>query len=216
MTNDDLKRFYETNATPEKNKDVVRYDENGNINVGNRPGAHQAISKGEVEQMIAAFEAGEINMDILADASAIVQSQEGFIIQYYNGGTLLLPLEGSQDIILDVSEDGTKIIAKLDETLKLAELPLTEASAGMYISTLELKEGHVQVLFEVETEGTHAGADFILHPYNSAICYTTFNLLIGGQFVNGFAYINESGKVNISLPQGITATEILAHYRIIK
>ena len=31
MTNNDLKRFYDINTTPENNADFARYDKNGNI-----------------------------------------------------------------------------------------------------------------------------------------------------------------------------------------
>lgn len=75
---------------------------------------------------------------------------------------------------------------------------------------------HLHVLFEVETAGAHAGADFVLHPYNGSVCNVCFRLLINGEFVDGFANLNEINKVHISfngLPSAIT--NVTAHYTIL-
>lgn len=215
MTNDDLKRFYPLNATPEKNKDFVRYDENNNVAVGDNPGPKHAVNRDFVERELAAVEGGEIIMSILADETPIAQSQEGFIITYHNGGELLVPIKGSEHVILDISEDGQHIVARLDQDYVLQDTSFT-IDGGMYVSsTIFPADTHVQLLFEIETEGTHSGADFVLHPYNSSICHTTFRLLVGGQYIDGFAYLDENNHARISFSQPIDLTDIIAHYKLV-
>ena len=215
MTNDDLKRFYEENSIPEKRHDFVRYDDKGNVKVSDNPGAKDAVNRDFIEREIGAVEGNEILMSILADTSPITHSQEGFIVTYHNGGELLIPFKGSDDIVLDVSEDGQYIVARLDNTLKLQEINFSSEN-GMYVSNKVFEpEQHVHLLFEIETEGTHSGTDFVLHPYNSSVCHTTFTLLIGGQFVNGFAYLDETNRIRISFQENLFVTNIVAHYQII-
>jgi hypothetical protein len=44
MTNDDLKRFYPQNSTPEKSNDFVRYNANGEIpGIGGNGGEHETV-----------------------------------------------------------------------------------------------------------------------------------------------------------------------------
>lgn len=53
MTNEDLKRLYDTNHVSQMNKDFVRYDTQGNIKVSDNPSNKDAINKDTAEQIAA-------------------------------------------------------------------------------------------------------------------------------------------------------------------
>lgn len=142
MTNDDLKRFYPENSTPERNKDFVRYDKQGNIKVGIPVNPHDAASKQFVEEAIAGGGNPEalINFDVLSTTqpSSIVSTEDGFIVSYDNDGSILLPVSGTDDIIIDVDEDNKKIHFHLDANLqsKLSRMlvqPVSRPAETMYV-----------------------------------------------------------------------------------
>lgn len=89
---------------------------------------------------------------------------------------------------------------------KLETLSLTQANS-MLISDKRFNQ-HVQILLEFETGGMHYGADFILHPYDTSICLVSYNFV--GH--TGTAYLDEYGRVNISIPDGLSLTNVKAHY----
>lgn len=71
---------------------------------------------------------------------------------------------------------------------------------------------HTQILVEFETNGIHAGFDCVLHPYDSAICFVTYDVLINGQPKFGTAYMDDLGHVVINVPAGLTFTNVHAKY----
>lgn len=88
----------------------------------------------------------------------------------------------------------------------LSELTLTE-SGTMLISDTAFTS-HIHVMIEFETDGVHYGADFILHPYDTSICLVSYRFAT----YDGTAYLDEAGRVNISIPSGLTFTNVKAHY----
>lgn len=88
----------------------------------------------------------------------------------------------------------------------LQELTLTQSNS-MLISQKTFTK-HIQVMIEFETDGVHYGADFILHPYDTSICLVSYRF----STYDGTAYIAENGTVNISIPSGLTFSNVKAHY----
>lgn len=88
----------------------------------------------------------------------------------------------------------------------LQELTLTQSNS-MLISQKTFTK-HIQVMIEFETDGVHYGADFILHPYDTSICLVSYRFAT----YDGTAYIAENGTVNISIPSGLTFSNVKAHY----
>jgi hypothetical protein len=112
-----------------------------------------------------------------------------------------------------------------NETLTIGDVVLTYKNGMVYVTpttlqTLTLTQGnavltsqktftsHIQVLIEFETDGMHYGADFVLHPYDNAICLVSYNFV--GH--SGTAYLDESGHINISIPDNLTFSNVKAHY----
>lgn len=82
---------------------------------------------------------------------------------------------------------------------------------GNVLQSIETFEGkHLRVLVEYETDGVHYGFGVDLHPYNNAICLSFY--IVGGEILTG--YVDEEGHIVLSLPSGLTLTEIQAHYFI--
>ena len=88
----------------------------------------------------------------------------------------------------------------------LQDLTLTQSNM-MLISEEEII-GHVHVMLEFETDGVHYGTDFILHPYDTSICLVSFRF----STYDSNAYLDDSGKINIMIPSGLTFTNVKAHY----
>lgn len=112
------------------------------------------------------------------------------------------------------------VIGKVDEKygepngdgakhLKLGDLPLVQENNTL-TSTKTFNNMHIKVLIEYETNGVHYGASVDLHPYNGSICLSSY--LIGDDILTG--YIDEEGHVVLAIPNGITPTNIEAHYLI--
>lgn len=112
------------------------------------------------------------------------------------------------------------VIGKVDEKygepdgdgakhLKLGDLPLVQENSTL-TSTKTFNNAHIKVLVEYETSGVHYGASVDLHPYNGSICLSSY--LIGNDILTG--YIDEEGHVVLAIPDGITPTNIDAHYLI--
>lgn len=88
----------------------------------------------------------------------------------------------------------------------LQDLVLTQGTAVLTSQKSFTK--HIQVMIEFETDGMHYGADFILHPYDNAICLVSYNFV--GH--SGTAYLDENGHINISIPDNLTFSNVKAHY----
>lgn len=117
--------------------------------------------------------------------------------QLYTNGTLTI---GSMVLTY---KDG--MIYVTPETT-LQDLVLNQGTAVLTSQKSFTK--HIQVMIEFETEGMHYGADFILHPYDNAICLVSYNFV--GH--SGTAYLDESGHINISIPDNLTFSNVKAHY----
>ena len=88
----------------------------------------------------------------------------------------------------------------------LQDLVLTQGTA--ILTSQKSFTKHIQVMIEFETDGMHYGADFILHPYDNAICLVSYNFV--GH--SGTAYLDENGHINISIPDNLTFSNVKAHY----
>ena len=93
------------------------------------------------------------------------------------------------------------------DTKALNDLTFTGTNV---LTSQETFNSHIQILVEFETDSIHAGFDCVLHPYDEAICFVTFDVLVNGQANFGTAYLNENGNVVINVPSGLTFTNIHA------
>lgn len=93
MTNDDLKRFYTQNSTPEKSNDFVRYNANGEIpGVGGNGGEHETVvidalptaTQGEITQeQLTTLQKNDANTLLFADEIYRLsdkRTSEGYLI----------------------------------------------------------------------------------------------------------------------------------------
>ena len=67
-------------------------------------------------------------------------------------------------------------------------------------------------MVEFETDSIHAGFDCVLHPYDEAVCFVTYDVLVNGQANFGTAYLDESGHVVINVPNGLTFNNVHGKY----
>lgn len=89
---------------------------------------------------------------------------------------------------------------------------LTLTVANSVISSDEKFTHHVHVMLEFETDGVHGGTDFILHPFDTSICFVTYDILVNGQLYSSQAYLDEAGNIKINVPTGLTFTNVKGHY----
>lgn len=82
------------------------------------------------------------------------------------------------------------------------------------LTSVEKFNSHIQIMVEFETDSIHAGFDCILHPYDEAVCFVTYDVLVNDQANFGTAYLNEVGNVVINVPNGLTFTNVHAKYII--
>lgn len=80
------------------------------------------------------------------------------------------------------------------------------------LTSVEKFNNHVQIMVEFETDGIHAGFDCVLHPYDEAVCFVTYDVLVNGTPNFGTAYLNDVGNVVINIPNGLTFSNIHAKY----
>lgn len=80
------------------------------------------------------------------------------------------------------------------------------------LTSLQTFKNHVQIMVEFETDGIHAGFDCVLHPYDEAVCFVTYDILVNGTPNFGTAYLDDSGHVVINVPNGLTFTNVHAKY----
>ncbi|MBR4003793.1 MAG: hypothetical protein IKI95_07075 [Clostridia bacterium] len=143
----------------------------------------------------------------------------GEVVSFKNfGGGITITEEQYDTLVEDgyIIVDGVRIeydsgaIYFTDKTLR--DLTLSGTSV---LTSREIFTKHIQIMVEFETDNIHAGFDCVLHPYDSAVCFVTFDVLIGGQAHFGQAYLNESGNVVINVPSGVSFTNVKAKYVII-
>ena len=110
-----------------------------------------------------------------------------------------------------------------DKTLTYSDTAIYVTSSNPALNTLTLSGGsvltsteaftsHVQILVEFETDSIHAGFDCVLHPYDEAVCFVTYNVLVNGQPNFGTAYLDDAGHVVVNVPSGLTFSNIHAKY----
>lgn len=119
--------------------------------------------------------------------------------QLYTNGTLTIG-----DVVLTYKNG--MVYVTPDTSTTLQTLTLTQGNA--VLTSQKTFTSHIQVLIEFETDGMHYGADFILHPYDNAICLVSYNFV--GH--SGTAYLDENGHINISIPDNLTFSNVKAHY----
>lgn len=137
--------------------------------------------------------------NITSDFNGIVRLSQADYNTLFSTGTLTV------DGVTYTYDNGT-IYVTPDNAL--GELTLTQQNS-MLVSS-EVFTEHLQVMVEFETNGVHYGADFVLHPYDTAICLVSYRF---GTY-DSTAYLDESGKVNIAIPAGLTFTNVKAHYTL--
>lgn len=80
------------------------------------------------------------------------------------------------------------------------------------LTSNEKFNSHVHIMVEFETDSIHAGFDCVLHPYDEAVCFVTYNVLVNGAPNFATAYLDESGHVVINVPSGLTFTNVHGKY----
>ena len=128
-----------------------------------------------------------IPTEILGNGSEIMLSHDGN------------PLTGQTPLSFKTINNES-IIGQGDiNTHELAYDVLTEVSTGILKSTYTYSH-HTLVAFEVETQGVHYGADFILHPYDGvSVCLVAFRIILNGSFADAYANLDENGHIVITL-----------------
>lgn len=125
MTNEDLKRFYENNGDADITNDFVRYDTNGRIQAVSPEANHDVATKAYVDNAVAAAESGEDgdyahvhDFTELTKVTPLATVDQGIELHYDNDGKILIPIEGTDDVIVDVDETNKKINIHLDATVR--------------------------------------------------------------------------------------------------
>ena len=85
---------------------------------------------------------------------------------------------------------------------------MTLNQSGSILKSNQTFTGHIHTMVEFETDGMHYGADFVLHPFDTSICIVSFSF---GTYTST-AYLDESGYINISIPSGLSVTNVKAHF----
>ena len=85
-------------------------------------------------------------------------------------------------------------------------------SGTSVLTSAETFRSHVHIMVEFETDSIHAGFDCVLHPYDEAVCFVTYNVLVNGTPNFATAYLNENGNVVINVPSGLTFTNVHGKY----
>lgn len=108
---------------------------------------------------------------------------------------------GGQTIVYD---DGEIYVTDEKATKSLT------LSGTSVLTSDETFNTHIQIMVEFETDSIHAGFDCVLHPYDEAVCFVTYNVLVNGQPNFGTAYLSDNGNVVINVPSGLTFTNVHA------
>lgn len=105
-----------------------------------------------------------------------------------------------------VAENGHEV--SHGDEIKLNDLQLVNVGNVLKSVLNGFKHKHIHLLLEYETDGVHYGTSVDLHPYNNSICLSFY--IIANETLT--AYIDEEGYIVLSNPNGITPTNIEAHY----
>lgn len=118
--------------------------------------------------------------------------------------------QAEYDALIEKDLDTIYYITDVDKVSLINDLSLY--TTGSVISSAKTFTKHVHVMLEFETDGVHGGTDFVLHPYDTSICFVTYDVLINGQLYSAQAYLDDSGYVRINIPNGLTFTNVNGHY----
>ena len=138
MTNDDLKRFYQTNAKPEQNIDFVRYDKSGKIQSANPTEASDVVTLQYLQQH------GGVSGDPITaftyilpeNVSANYDDTNGILISgsgQYDDGTvhditagLVLPIFAGNNIEFNTTDNKITINATASGDLEVQDASTTQ------------------------------------------------------------------------------------------
>lgn len=157
------------------------------------------------------------NADVQIDNSSITKNDSGQIqttgIIDQNTGNTNKEWTGTQaqyDALVEKDPDTLYYITDGKSLPAIEDLTLTITNS--VISSAETFTHHVHVMLEFETDGVHGGTDFILHPFDTSICFVTYDILVNGQLYSSQAYLDEAGNIKINVPAGLTFTNAKGHY----
>lgn len=155
--------------------------------------------------------------DVKIDELSITKNDSGQIqttgVIDQNTGNTNKEWTGTQaeyDALIEKDLDTIYYITDVDKISSINDLSLY--ITGSVISSAKTFTKHVHVMLEFETDGVHGGTDFVLHPYDTSICFVTYDVLINGQLYSAQAYLDDSGYVRINIPNGLTFTNVNGHY----
>lgn len=154
MTNEDLKRFYK-DYDKQSAKDFVRYTDNGTIQAKSPIDNHDVATKVYVDNAVAGG-GGNVNVhtfDTLAETTPLITTDDGIEISYDNDGKILIPIEGTDDVVVDIDETNKKINIHLDATVraKLARMLLTPVNPPVVQSYVMIGTNGAQTLKQMAT-----------------------------------------------------------------
>lgn len=155
--------------------------------------------------------------DVKIDESSITKNINGQIQTIgtidQNTGNTNKEWTGTQaeyDAIVEIDPDTIYYITDVDKISLINDLSLY--ITGSVISSAKTFVKHVHIMLEFETDGVHGGTDFVLHPYDTSICFVTYDVLINGQLYSAQAYLDDGGYVRVNIPNGLTFTNVKGHY----
>ena len=157
------------------------------------------------------------NADVQIDNSSITKNDSGQIqtTGVIDQNTLKVNKEwtGTQAQYNALAEKDPDTLYYITDGKSLPTIEdLTLTIANSVISSAEKFTHHVHVMIEFETDGVHGGTDFILHPFDTSICFVTYDILVNGQLYSSQAYLDEAGNIKINVPAGLTFTNTKGHY----
>ena len=122
-------------------------------------------------------------------------------------------IDGELRVNSDLRLHGDFIVG--DKTVQLFGKPLSLSPSADGYESAEIFNSHVHISVEIDTDITHTGADFVLHPYEVVPCLVPFLVMVNGEYVYSHAYLTENGKVHIVVPSSIELTNIKAVYKVL-
>lgn len=91
------------------------------------------------------------------------------------------------------------IPTKVDDSKIMHDVSQSSTIVSVVAGVLD-RDVAYRIYFEVESEGTHFGADFVVFAYNGANCLTPFSMNISGQVKQCFAHLDNQGKLILDIP----------------
>lgn len=102
-------------------------------------GVQMKISESDYNALIAEGGGSEGNRDFSTLQGNLATTDNGIVATYTDEGTILFPIKGSDDIVVDVAQDGQSVIIKLDEdieagiskAIEITDVPATATSGTL-------------------------------------------------------------------------------------